>query len=221
MDKDCGCCIFCGSFLPKFGDLQANGRHAINKRVRTLLSVKNFVLAKCKKTPYLYDYFANVDGKGYTMLCLSCVNWQRRIQLNRGKRGMCGVKPALIMDQFTSFMMQPGKTPFPDKRCILRMLIGLRRASVINLSGAEPNKEDVGALFLLRMMPTPVQLIISVLPEDIYGSMKEAHYPANIPLLNLLLKAWWEFNNKTVFFAHHMTAKMIRRMIKDEETLDA
>ena len=70
-------------------------------------------------------------------------------------------------------------------------------------------------------MPLPVQVIISMLPEDIAGSVSAHHYPGNIPLMNVLLKAWWSYNNNSVFFAHHMTAKLIRRMVKDQEAVEA
>jgi len=221
MDKESGCCLFCGVFLPAFGGLKKNGRHASNKRVRSVASLKAFVLGKCKSSPYLYNYFAGVEPKGWAMLCLACMNWQRRMQTSKGRRGVFGVRPWLVVDQFTSFVMQPGRTPFPDKRCIIRLVVGLRRVSSINLSGGEAGEQDAGALFLLRLMPLPVQVIISMLPEDIAGSVSAHHYPGNIPLMNVLLKAWWSYNNNSVFFAHHMTAKLIRRMVKDQEAVEA
>ena len=100
------------------------------------------------------------------------------------------------------------------------MLLGLRRVSSVNMGG-DVAEQDAGALFLLRLMPTPAQVIISMLPEDIMGSLRNSPYPGNIPLVNVVLKAWWDYNNKSVFFTHHVTAKLIRRMVKDQEALEA
>ena len=219
-----GCCVFCGTFLPYLGDKKVKGRYANNKRMKGVAALKQFVMTKCKPAPYLFGYFSslNVEGGGYTMLCIACLNWQRRALVSRMKRGKYGAKPLLVMDQFTTFMMQPGITQLPDKRCILRLLAGLRRVSDLNVGrAAVVSEQDKGPLFLLQLMPTPVQVIISMLPMDIVGGLRTSHYPGNIPLMNLLLKAWWDYNGRSVFFTHHMTAKLVRRMIKDHEVLEA
>lgn len=98
------------------------------------------------------------------------------------------------MDQVTLFMMEPGTVPFPDQRCVLRLVMSLRT----------PGTDWVPRL-LLGLMPVPVQTMISMLPEKVEGSV-----------LTALVRVWWEYNGRTVFFSHHLTAKLVRKMIKGE-----
>ena len=182
-------------------------RYAINKRCKTLASIRHFVLSRCRPTPYLYQYFANASS-GHVVLCLPCVNWQRRAY---GARKRDGGKPFLLSDHFATFMMEPGRVQFPDQRCILRLVGSLLRAR--DNTDDECNK---AAVLMLGSMPVPVQAMVGLLPSDL--DVSEGAYPGNIPLLNVLVRAWWEYNGQTPFFAHKATAKLVRRMIKDGES---
>ena len=97
------------------------------------------------------------------------------------------------MDHFVAFMLEPGKTIVPDQRCTLRLVKAL-------LAGLGGSREARG----LALMPVQVQAMVARLPRDITSET----------LLPQLVKAWWEFNGKTVFFAHNLTAKLVRKMIK-------
>jgi hypothetical protein len=35
-------------------------------------------------------------------------------------------------------------------------------------------------------------------------------------VLNAMVAVWWEFNGRTAFFSHHLTAKLVRRVLKAE-----
>ena len=95
------------------------------------------------------------------------------------------------MDQVALFMMEPGTTPFPDQRCVLRLVRSLR------------NCDHWVPKLLLGLMPVPVQTMIAMLPERLEGSM-----------LNTIVKVWWDYNGKTSFLTHHLTAKLVRKMLK-------
>jgi hypothetical protein len=103
----------------------------------------------------------------------------------------------LLLDHFVAFMLEPGKTLVPDQRCGLRLVKAL--LAELDSRGAG---DRVGSV--LAMMPVQVQVMVSSLPRDICGDT----------LLPQLVKAWWEFNGRSVFFSHHLTAKLVRKMIK-------
>ena len=152
----------------------------------------------CRPTEFVYQVFASLKGNRRLPLCIACVNWQRRC--SKGQRKRCnGKKPMLLMDHFITFMLEPGKTIVPDQRCGLRLVKAL--LSELDAKSEEPREFESSALAL---MPVQVQVMVSGLPRDISGET----------LLPQLVKAWWEFNGRTVFFAHNLTAKLVRKMIK-------
>ena len=101
----------------------------------------------------------------------------------------------LLMDQVAVFMLQPGIILFPDQRYVLRLLTAMR----------EPGDDWVPKL-LLGLMPVPVQTMIGMMPSPPCGPYESVH--------SVIVRVWWEYNGRTVFFAHHMTAKLIRKCLK-------
>ena len=95
------------------------------------------------------------------------------------------------------FMLEPGKTVVPDQRCALRLV----KALLVEIDSGTSSSAAQAAL---QLMPVQVQVMVSKLPRDISGDT----------LLPQLVKAWWEFNGRSVFFAHNLTAKLVRKMIK-------
>jgi hypothetical protein len=181
-------CIFCSGSIP----LLASGP-CYNKRKRTLTSLGQFVAARCQPTPHAFQYFSAVRGEEKVLLCVSCVNWQRRSS-GAGRKKLAR-KPLLLVDHVAAFMLQPGTVLFPDQRCVLRLLSAMR----------EPGNDWVPKL-LLRLMPVPVQTMISMLPSPPCRPDEN--------LQSVVVEIWWEYNGRTVFFAHHLTAKLIRRYLK-------
>ena len=189
------CCIFCG------GLIQLLSGSVYNKRKRSMKSLGQFVTARCQPTPYGYQYFSTAMGEEKVLLCISCVNWQRRSSgAGRRKTGIAR-KPMLLMDQVALFMLEPGTTPFPDQRCVLRLVMSLK-----NVGG---NFTDWVPKLLLGLMPVQVQTMIGMLPSQPTESV-----------LNSIIRVWWDYNGRTVYFAHHLTAKLVRRMIKSNRSLD-
>ena len=92
-------------------------------------------------------------------------------------------------------MLQPGIILFPDQRCVLRLLAAMR----------EPGDDWVPKL-LLGLMPVPVQTMIGMMPSPPCGENEKVH--------RVIVRVWWEYNGRTVFFAHHLTAKLIRKSLK-------
>ena len=193
-------CIFCG------GLVASTPETAHNKRKRTLTSLGIFVSLRCQATPYAYQYFSSVRGEARVLLCISCVNWQRRAcAARKGSNGKAWKRPLLFIDQFALFMLKPGTTPFPDQRCVMRLLHALHRA------GRDGGGDWVPGL-LLSLLPVPVQAM--VLSLDV-ASLPTPPLPES-SVLNAMVRAWWEYNGRTVFFSHHLTAKLVRRMLKND-----
>lgn len=115
----CQCCSFCGRNL---GGLQ--------KRLFNQDKFRKFVLEKCKETPFIYPILARDHdpvcpmraGKQY--LCIPCVNWRRRAESGRLRRHL---KPMLQLDQMLLFLLQPGRFPEPDHRCMNRLVAAVRQ----------------------------------------------------------------------------------------------
>ena len=186
-----GCCLFCGvriSAAPRPDCLH-------NKRRKSLTNIRQFVLSRCQPTPYGHAAFSGMAGEGRVLLCIPCVNWQRRCS-----RGRVSARPLLLIDQLILFVLEPGKTPIPDQRCALRLVKSLRRGT-----------DDWVTTMLTGLLPVPVQAILRSLPEGLFC---EAGPPQ---LVTALVRAWWRYNDQTVFMSHHMTAKLVRRVAKAED----
>jgi hypothetical protein len=181
------CCIFCSGLIPLLNT------SVYNKRKRSLTSLAEFVSARCQPTPYAYQYFSAVRGEERVLLCISCVNWQRRS--SGGGRKRVARKPWLLADQVALFMLQPGTVLFPDQRCVLRLLSAMR----------DPGEDWVPKL-LFGLMPVPVQTMIGMLPANL--SVDEVQ--------RAIVRVWWEYNGQTAFFSHHLTAKLVRRCLKSQ-----
>jgi hypothetical protein len=181
-----GCCILCCTQISN----TPVAHSVFNRRRKSLTSLRQFVVQRCRPTPYAYAAFAGLHGEERALLCIPCVNWQRRCVRWRGPQ-----KPLLLADQLILFMLEPGKTPVPDQRCALRLMRSLRRRD-----------GDCVSQLLLGSMLVPVQAILLSLPEEVFGGEE--------PLGTALVRAWWDYNGLTCFLSHHMTAKLIRRLIK-------
>ena len=101
----------------------------------------------------------------------------------------------LLIDQVALFMLEPGTIPFPDQRCALRLVMSLKN-SLHGSTDWVPN-------LLLGLMPVQVQTMIGMIPAQ----------PTD-GILNAIVRVWWDYNGRTAFFAHHLTAKLVRKMIK-------
>ena len=196
------CCILCGGSI-------ALGAH--NKRKRSLTSLGLFVSLRCQPTPHAFQYFSAVRGEQRVMLCISCVNWQRRA-LGQGRRPITNPKarpgrtnrgvsqrPYLLLDQFSLFMLRPGTVVFPDQRCVLRLVQAVRR-----------DDGDWVPRLLLSLLPVPVQAMVLTLNVASLTPLSDGS------VLNAMVAVWWEFNGRTAFFSHHLTAKLVRRVLKAE-----
>jgi hypothetical protein len=189
-------CILCG------------GRFAAGSgRKRTLSSLALFVSQRCQPTPYAYQFFSGVRGESCVLLCISCVNWQRRA-LGQGKRtaaqnGKPWRRPLLFIDQFALFMLQPGTVILPDQRCVLRLLQSLKR---------DEAADDFVPGLLMGLLPVPVQAMVASFDLNSLGS--EGLSEGSV--LHGMVSTWWQYNGRTPFFSHHLTAKLVRRVLKIE-----
>jgi hypothetical protein len=146
-----------------------------------------------------------VRGEDRVLLCISCVNWQRRA-CGQGKRPIGNNKPKkrqlLFIDQFALFMLRPGTTAFPDQRCVLRLVQALQTTR---------ESADWVPRLLLGLLPVPVQtMVLSIDLTSLQSNMSEGS------VLHGMVQAWWEYNGRTPFFSHHLTAKLVRRVLKRE-----
>jgi hypothetical protein len=170
--------------------LARSNRH---KRCRQLKNIGAFVLEHCRPTNFFYQRIVSIDKESRHPLCLPCVNWQRRC--TQGPRKRCqGQKPFLLVDHFALFMLEPGKVSAPDQRCALRLVQALL---------------DGHGRFVSAYLPVPVQCMLTLLKPRAPLTVQN--------LLTHLVSAWWSYNGCTPFMAHHLTAKLVRRMVKDTE----
>jgi hypothetical protein len=183
------CCIFCCGVIPLLTG------STYNKRKRSMRSIGQFVAARCQPTPYGYNFFSSAHGEERVLLCISCVNWQRRASGAGRKKALQTKKPMLLMDQIILFMLEPGTIQFPDQRCVSRLVTSLKTMGDGSI--------DWVPRLILGLMPVQVQTMIGMLPLLPTESM-----------LNAIVRVWWEFNGRTVFFSHHLTAKLVRKMVK-------
>ena len=167
------------------------------KRCKAQGRVAEFVVRFCRPADYFYPRLAAMSGEDRLPLCIPCVNWQRRCTLGQRKRCQ-GQKPYLLMDHFALFMLEPGRVSVPDQRCMLRMVRGFL-AEADGSSG-------------MGVFPVPVQAMIGMLRKRL--SVNRVVLTGE-NLLSELVCTWWDYNGRTVFFAHNLTAKMVRKMVKE------
>ena len=140
-------------------------------------------------------------GETRVLLCVSCVNWQRRASYKKRKepvKGRRGIGSFMLLpDQLALFMLQPGSVPFPDKRCAMRLLVALK----------EPGDDWVPNL-IFSLMPLPVQTMIGMMESPPCRQEKD--------VMVVVLRTWWEYNGRTVFFSNRLTAKLVRKVVRDD-----
>ena len=120
----------------------------------TLAAMRLFVLVACKPTPFTYQAFLGLQGTGLLLLCIPCVNWQRRAMQAKNS-----LRNQLLVDQFILSALQPGSVSIPDEpdqRCIMCLLRSLR----------QPLHDWMKGL-LLGALPVPVLTILHSLPESL------------------------------------------------------
>ena len=74
---------------------------------------------------------------------------------------------------------------------------------------------------VLECMPVPVQAMLGLLKTRGAAcpslALTRGAALTGDSLLTHLMAVWWEYNGCTPFMAHHLTAKLVRRMVKDLE----
>ena len=95
-------------------------------------------------------------------------------------------------------MLEPGTVQFPDHRVVSRLLTSLK-------TFGDGTVDWVPGL-ILGLMPIQVQAMIGMI------SMESTE-----GILNSIVRVWWEFNGRTTFLSHHLTAKLVRRMAKCDD----
>lgn len=183
----CDECIFCGTILCKKKGTDVE----INRRCKSMSEIGAFVKEWCMPTDYFYRVLVELKGKDRLPLCIPCVNWQRRC-IHGMKKRTGGKKPMLLVDHFVMYMTEPGQTLAPDQRCLLRLMRSL--------------KDKRQASFILDVLPIHVKVMVSrIQADEVDGET----------IFSKLIKIWWEYNGCTTFFAHNLTAKLVRKMVKD------
>ena len=119
----CACCSFCG------GNLAGAQRRLFNQA-----KFRKFVVDKCKEAPFIYPILAREEAEAVQAasssqpskqyLCIPCVNWRRRAESGRLRRQK---QPMLQLDQMLLFLLQPGRFPEPDHRCMDRLVTAVRQ----------------------------------------------------------------------------------------------
>jgi hypothetical protein len=182
-------CVLCG--------IQLQGR---KRRLFCPVEGVKFVKERCKPTPFLHAFLENTLPRQADKLCLCipCVNWKRRAERGTLKRT---ARPMLQLDQMILFLMQPGKHQEPDHRCMERLVEAVRQAGNPYRRARSLFCPLICALTRRgrRIFPLPVQRITL----DIEGNTFQH-----------CVKAWWEYNGRTEFFASAQEARRVRCALK-------
>jgi hypothetical protein len=135
-------CILCGIFLG-----------GLKRRLFCPAEGRRFVRERCRPSPFLHAFLSATkppeDGRPEYM-CIPCVNWKRRVVQGGGVRRLA--KPLLQLDRMILFLLQPGRHPEPDLRCMERLVRAVR----------EPDNP------YRRLFPAPVQWIASRIAGDTF-----------------------------------------------------
>jgi hypothetical protein len=112
-------CAFCGMGLEE----------GVQRRLFNMPESKEFVRDKCKETPFIYPVILATERQPGSppkkqYLCIPCVNWKRRAENGWLKRTK---QPMLQLDQMILFLLQPGRFPEPDHRCMERLVKAVRQ----------------------------------------------------------------------------------------------
>lgn len=96
------------------------------RRFQDWSSLLAFLRRRCKPTPFVHGFLTGMrcEQGGARGVCIPCINWKRRVDgagLRRAKT------PMLQLDQLVLYMMQPGKHPEPDRRCMDRLIRAMRQ----------------------------------------------------------------------------------------------
>lgn len=124
----------------------------------------SFLRNKCKPTPFAFSVLTNnnqgLSSSATLSVCIPCVNWKRRILA-------CPIQrrdlPMLQIDQLVYYLIRPGFFMEPDRRCIGRLLAGVRQQ---------------GNPFL-SIFPLPVLSILSKITENTYDACVSAWWDYN------------------------------------------
>ncbi len=145
-------CCLCGI---KFGS-------KMKRRMLNAKELASFVRNQCRPTPFVYRMLIAPECLGGTVfgVCIPCVNWKRRISVLPAKRRL---QPMLQLDQLVYYLLRPGFFIEPDRRCIGRLLAGVR----------QPGNP------FIRAFPLPAQTILSNLKDNTYDECVRAWWDYN------------------------------------------
>ena len=118
----------------------------------------------------------------------------------------------LVVDQFIYLLFMPGEICMPDHRCLLRMHTILLNLLSRDISGesTENSAESRYGSHILSVLPFQVRwMVLRVGAAGCRMGRNE--------LSLAFVRAWWDYNGRPVFFNHYLTAKLVRRAIRQEE----
>ena len=95
-------------------------------------------------------------------------------------------------DAMLMFALMPGYAEEPDSRCILRLA-----RTVLDASNS-----------FMSVLPDPARVILSGMD------------PTNGGRVPSVLRGWWDANERTPFFRHAATSRVIRRMLSRPAVLN-
>ena len=75
-----------------------------------------------------------------------------------------------------------------------------------------------GLMVAVAIVAGPGRASLACLPVPVQAMLRLIRPPCPFTVDNLqntLVAAWWEYNGCTPFLAHNLTAKLVRRMVKD------
>ncbi len=173
-----------------------NGQY---QRILNRDMLRKFVKDKCQPTPFLYTYLLSFDLA--PILCTPCVNWKRRCIMGTLTRSSTKEKP---VDGRTSHAIKKFPKPLLQIDQLIMYFLQPGRYQL-------PDKRCLCRL-MFAMRDTD-SLLSRILPMCVRSMIAMTEGDTDLDIV----RAWWQYNNKTHFLRHAATARLVRAVIKMDE----
>ena len=156
-----------------------------NCRYTPLQTVKALVRQRCIETALHYAAVVALPDTGRHMVCPSCINWRRRSRCRPYTRRRRWNKRHIYtpFDSMLMHVLAPGFAEDPDRRCAARLCGVL----------LDPDNGFAG------LVPAPARAVLAA----VRGAWPEPG--------DAVARAWWAANERTPFFRHAQTARVVRQ----------
>ena len=166
------------------------------RRFEERSSVQDFVTSHFHPSPFVYKRIADNRLREFESLCLSCSCLMRRSE-KKGPRDV-SKRTGLPIDRFLTYLVNPGEVMMLDCRCLLRIRESLKAAT-------------------LGLAWTDLPVMANALVEAVRKRLLEGD---EREMQVLMVLSWWEYNGHPHYFSSPLTARAVRRCMKQTGGVD-